>query len=62
MNYGIRQQRLHSFQAFLVMVIDEDAGCYAFFHLEELLTLLGHPPDLCLAVTPHEVLQRYGAT
>ena len=61
MNNGIRQQRLQSFETLLVMVIDDDAHCYALFHLEELLTLLGHPPDICLAVTPHEVLQHYGA-
>jgi len=59
MNNGIRQQRLQSFEALLVMVIDDEAGCYAFFHLEELLTLLGHPPETCLAINPDEVLQGY---
>jgi hypothetical protein len=41
MNNGIRQQRLQTFEALLVMVIDDEAGYYAIFHLEELLTLLG---------------------
>jgi len=58
-NNGIRQQRLQSFEALLVMIVDDQAGCYAFFHLEELLTLLGHPPDFCFAFNPHQVLQRY---
>lgn len=59
MQNGIRQQRLHSFAALLVMVVDDEAGYFAFFHLEELLILLGHPPDVCLAVNSSEVYQRY---
>jgi len=62
MSNGIRQQRLHTFEALLVMVIDDMAGYYAFFHLEELLTLLGHPPETCLAINPDEVLQRYAVS
>jgi hypothetical protein len=58
-NNGIRQQRLHRFETLLVMVIDDETDYFAFFHLEELLTLLGHPPDICLAINPHEVYQRY---
>ena len=41
------------------MVIDDEAGYFALFHLEELLIFLGHPPDVCLAVNPSEVYQRY---
>jgi hypothetical protein len=59
MNNGIRQQRLHSFEALLVMVMDDETGYFALFHLEEILTLLGHPPDVCLAINPREVYQRY---
>ena len=61
MQNGIRHQRSHDFQALLVMVIDDASGIYALFHLEELLTLLGHPPDICLAVNPNDVLRQYGA-
>lgn len=61
-NNGIRQQRLEDFEALLIMVIDDQVGCYAFFHIEELLTLLGHPPDSCLVVDPREVWQRYAVT
>ena len=60
MNNGIRQQRLEAFEALLIMVIADEAGCYAFFHLEELLTLLGHPPDICLTINPNVALQHYG--
>ena len=57
---GIRRQRLADFQSLLVMVIDEQRESFAFFQLEELLILLGHPPNLCLFSDPHEVRQRYG--
>ena len=58
---GIRRQRSHDFQGLLVMVIDDNSHSFALFHLEELLTLLGHPPATCLAIQPHEVLHRYAA-
>jgi len=46
---GIRRQRLTDFQGLLVMVVDEDRQTFAFFQLEELLILLGHPPpSACL--------------
>ena len=58
---GIRRQRIHDFEGMLVMVIDETSHAFALFHLEELLTLLGHPPTFCLAIHPQEVLHRYAA-
>lgn len=58
---GIRRQRTLDFEALLVMVIDDASHSFAFFHLEELLTLLGHPPATCLAFQPVEVLLRYAA-
>jgi hypothetical protein len=57
---GIRQQRLTDFQSLLVMVIDEETESFAFFHLEELLILLGHPPNVCLFADPNQVRLRYG--
>jgi len=58
---GIRRQRILDFEAVLVMVIDDASHSFAIFHLEELLTLLGHPPATCLAFQPTEVLLRYAA-
>jgi hypothetical protein len=56
---GIRRQRLTDFQSLLVLVIDDETEAFAFFQLEELLILLGHPPNLCLVSDPNEVRQRY---
>ena len=61
MKNGMRRCRTQHFEGLLVMVIDDASDCYALFHLEELLTLLGHPPNICLSVDPNDVLQRYGA-
>jgi Transposase DDE domain len=58
--HGIRRQRLTDFQSLLVMVIDDQHDTFAFFQLEELLILLGHPPQLCLFTDPSKVCQRYG--
>jgi hypothetical protein len=57
---GIRRQRLSDFQSLLVMVVDDDTETFAFFQLEELLILLGHPPALWLFTDPLVVRQRYG--
>jgi hypothetical protein len=57
---GIRRQRLTDFQSLLVMVVDDLTDSFAFFQLEELLILLGHPPNLCLFSDPLEVRRRYG--
>jgi hypothetical protein len=57
---GIRRQRLADFQSLLVMVIDDEIHSFAFFQLEELLILLGHPPNVCLFADPNDVRQRYG--
>jgi hypothetical protein len=59
--HGIRRQRLHDFEGLLVMVIDDTTHTFALFHIEELLTLLGHPPATCLAIQPDQVLLRYAA-
>jgi len=56
---GIRRQRLTAFDALLIMVVDEVTQSFALFHLEELLILLGHPPQHCLAFQPEEVLRCY---
>jgi DDE family transposase len=56
---GIRRQRLADFQSLLVMVVDEQTESFAFFQLEELLILLGHPPTICLFSNPSDVRQRY---
>lgn len=58
---GIRRQRILDFQCVLLMVIDAPSRSFALFHLEELLTLLGHPPSVCLTFQPKEVLLRYAA-
>lgn len=58
---GIRRQRILAFEGILVMVIDDASHSFAFFHLEELLTLLGHSPMTCLAFHPQQVLRRYAA-
>jgi hypothetical protein len=42
------------------MVIDDEIHSFAFFQLEELLILLGHPPNVCLFADPNDVRQRYG--
>jgi hypothetical protein len=57
---GIRRQRLADFQSLLVMVIDDEIHSFAFFQLEELLILLGHPSNVCLFADPNDVRQRYG--
>lgn len=57
---GIRRQRLADFQSLLVMLIDDETQTFAFFSLEELLILPGHPPKLCLFTDPIEVSRRYG--
>lgn len=58
---GIRRQRLLDFHSILLIVIDDASSSFAIFHIEELLTLLGHPPSLCLTIQPSEVLLRYAA-
>jgi len=58
---GIRRQRAYDFESLLVMVIDDASHTFALFHIEELLTLLGHPPTICLTIHPDEVLLRYAA-
>jgi hypothetical protein len=58
---GIRRRRAHDFECLLVMVIDDASHTFALFHIEELLTLLGHPPTICLTVQPDEVLRSYAA-
>ena len=57
---GIRRQRLTDFQSLLVMVIDDETESFAFFQLEELLILLGHPPNVCLFADPNQVRLHYG--
>jgi hypothetical protein len=57
---GIRHQPLTEFQSLLVMVVDDETESFAFFQLEELLILLGHPPTICLFTDPLEVRHRYG--
>jgi hypothetical protein len=42
------------------MVVDDENETFAFFQIEELLILLGHPPSICLLADPQEVRQRYG--
>ncbi len=42
------------------MVVDDEHQTFAFFQLEELLILLGHPPTVCLFTDPLDVRQRYG--
>lgn len=61
MQKGIRRHRMQDFESLLVMVIDDASGYYALFHLEELLTLLGHPPRICLSINPDTVWQQYAA-
>jgi hypothetical protein len=56
---GIRRQRLADFQSLLVVVVDDENETFAFFPLEELLILLGHPPSICFFADPQEVRQRY---
>lgn len=58
---GIRRQRLTAFESLLIMVVDDATQSFALFHLEELLILLGHPPQLCLQHQPVDVLSRYAA-
>ncbi len=58
--HGVRRQRLADFQSLLVMVVDDENQTFAFFQLEELLILLGHPPSTCLFTDPLEVRRRYG--
>jgi hypothetical protein len=43
------------------MVIDHASHTFALFQIEELLTLLGHPPTICLTIQPDQVLQSYAA-
>jgi hypothetical protein len=57
---GIRRQRLAQFQSLLVLVLDDETESFAFFQLEELLILLGHPPSICLFADPLEVRRRFG--
>ena len=59
-HHGIRQQRLADFQSLLVMVVDDQTQTFAFFQLEELLILLGHPPKFCLFADPLDTHQCYG--
>jgi hypothetical protein len=58
---GIRRHRAHHFECLLIMVVDDLSHSFALFHIEELLTLLGHPPTICLTIQPDEVLSRYAA-
>lgn len=58
---GIRRQRAHDFAGLPIMVIDDASHTFALFHIEELLTLLGHPPTICLTIQPDQVLQSYAA-
>jgi hypothetical protein len=54
---GIRRQRLLWEQANKVLVVTDDY--YAIFDLEELLIILGSPPQICWRVDPPEVRQRF---
>jgi hypothetical protein len=59
--HGIRRQRLADFQGLLVLVVDDENQTFAFFQLEELLILLGHPPSICLFTDPLTIRQPYAS-